>query len=97
MQYGSTSSISLSTNSLDLGTISTNETTAPALPNPAMANHVDRQNIANSRSWQVRNPTGKVKASDPNASVDREEDYGFITVDIARFSLNVLCNWRLKF
>ena len=71
MRYGPTLPI-FSTIDLYLGTISTNDTTAPALPNPAMANQADRQNIASSTSWHVRNPTGIVKANDPNASVETE-------------------------
>ena len=51
-----------------LGATSTKDTVAPALPNPDMANQAARQNIASSRSWQVRKPTGMVKAKEPNAS-----------------------------
>ena len=53
---------------LYLGATSTKDTEAPALPNPDMACQAARQNMASSRSWQERKPTGMVNAKEPNAS-----------------------------
>ncbi len=51
-----------------LGTTSAMDTTAPALPNPVMANQAERQNTARATSLHVRNPTGIRNARAPNAS-----------------------------